>query len=75
MILTLPFRPPFDFQGLLDFYARHAIAGLERFEPGRYTRVVAVRGRAGTVSVTLDGPGNGCASNTPIRTRPQSAPF
>lgn len=58
MVLTLPFRPPFDFQGLLDFYARHAIAGLERFEPGRYTRVVGGEGRAGTVSVTLDAPGN-----------------
>lgn len=58
MVLTLPFRPPFDFQGLLDFYGRHAIAGLERFEPGRFTRVVSAGGRAGTVSVTLDGPGN-----------------
>jgi AraC family transcriptional regulator, regulatory protein of adaptative response / DNA-3-methyladenine glycosylase II len=58
MILTLPFRPPFDFQGLLGFYARHAIAGLERFEAGRYTRVVSHAGRSGTVSVTLDEAGN-----------------
>jgi len=58
LTLTLPFRPPFDFSGLLAFYSRHAIAGLERFEPGRYTRVIHARGVSGTLSVTLDETGN-----------------
>jgi AraC family transcriptional regulator, regulatory protein of adaptative response / DNA-3-methyladenine glycosylase II len=58
MVVSLPYRPPFDFDGLLAFYARHAIAGLETFEPGRMTRIVSQGGKTGRITVTNDPAGN-----------------
>ncbi|MEO6098442.1 MAG: Ada metal-binding domain-containing protein [Fibrobacteria bacterium] len=54
MVLSLPYRPPFDFDGLLAFYSRHAIAGLETFAPGRYVRIVSFEGKSGRIAVTND---------------------
>jgi AraC family transcriptional regulator of adaptative response / DNA-3-methyladenine glycosylase II len=54
MVLSLPYRPPFDFDGLLAFYSRHAIAGLETFEPGRYVRIVSLAGKSGRIAVKND---------------------
>ncbi|MDB5106417.1 MAG: methylation and regulatory protein Ada [Fibrobacteres bacterium] len=58
MVLSLPYRPPFDFGGLLAFYARHAIAGLESFPPGRYERVVSQDGKLGRLGVSDDPAGH-----------------
>jgi AraC family transcriptional regulator of adaptative response / DNA-3-methyladenine glycosylase II len=57
--LTLPFRPPFDWEGCLAYYRSHAIAGLETFGEGSYERVFRRGGGApGSVRVTLDPRGN-----------------
>jgi AraC family transcriptional regulator of adaptative response / DNA-3-methyladenine glycosylase II len=58
LILSLPYRPPFDFDGLLAFYARHSIEGLETFAAGRMTRIVSMDGKAGKISISNDGKRN-----------------
>ncbi len=45
--LRLPYRPPFDWQGLLDFLAPRATPGIERVADGVYLRSVAI-GAAGS---------------------------
>lgn len=37
--LSLAYRPPFDWDRLLDYYRRHRIAGIETIESGTYARV------------------------------------
>jgi AraC family transcriptional regulator of adaptative response / DNA-3-methyladenine glycosylase II len=37
--LSLPYRPPLDWDGLLDYYRRHRVAGVETIEAGTYSRV------------------------------------
>ena len=56
IVLTLPFRPPFDWEAALAYYRSHAIAGLETFPAGAYERVFRWEGGTpGSVRVTLDG--------------------
>ncbi|HKP98020.1 MAG TPA: Ada metal-binding domain-containing protein [Fibrobacteria bacterium] len=55
--LTLPFRPPFDFEASLAYYRSHAIAGLESFADGAYERIFHWGGKPGIVRVTLHGKG------------------
>ncbi|MDE1884424.1 MAG: DNA-3-methyladenine glycosylase 2 family protein [Xanthomonadaceae bacterium] len=50
--LRIPFRAPYDFHALLAFFARRAIAGLERVEARGYTRRFALDGKAGTLRVS-----------------------
>jgi len=45
--LKLPYRPPYDFEGVLAFLARRATPGIELVSPGRYERVIRVGGRVG----------------------------
>jgi len=45
--LKLPYRPPYDFEGILAFLARRATPGVELVSPGRYERVIRVGGRVG----------------------------
>jgi len=45
--LKLPYRPPYDFEGMLAFMALRAIPGIELVSPGRYERNIRVSGRAG----------------------------
>jgi AraC family transcriptional regulator, regulatory protein of adaptative response / DNA-3-methyladenine glycosylase II len=52
MTISLPYRPPFDFAGLLAFYARHGVAGLETFANGKMTRLVSMGGKTGWISVS-----------------------
>lgn len=49
--VALPFRPPLDWQALLDFLALRGIVGVERVDSGRYERTVAIGGAAGRISV------------------------
>src|SRR6185295_3628228 len=37
--LSLSYRPPFDWDGLLDYYRRHRISGVETIEGDTYSRV------------------------------------
>ena len=41
--LSLPYRPPFDWPAVLDYYRRHRIAGLETIETGAYARLFTLR--------------------------------
>jgi AraC family transcriptional regulator of adaptative response / DNA-3-methyladenine glycosylase II len=50
--LTLAYRPPFDWTGLLAQLARTALPGVERIDESRYTRTVRLDGHAGLVTVT-----------------------
>ncbi len=49
--LTLTYRPPYDFEALLDFLAARAIPGIERVESGRYWRVVGPSDSPGWLSI------------------------
>src|SRR5438552_626875 len=40
--LSLPFRPPFDFDALLQFFARRAIPGVEVVDARSYARTIAL---------------------------------
>jgi AraC family transcriptional regulator of adaptative response / DNA-3-methyladenine glycosylase II len=53
LTLSLPFRPPYDWDAALAFYRSHAIAGLESFADGAYERVFRFTGKPGIVQVTL----------------------
>jgi AraC family transcriptional regulator of adaptative response / DNA-3-methyladenine glycosylase II len=45
--LKLPYRPPYNFEGVLGFLARRATPGIEVISPGHYERVIRVGGRVG----------------------------
>ncbi|MBT8088091.1 MAG: helix-turn-helix domain-containing protein [Gammaproteobacteria bacterium] len=49
--VRLPYRDPFDFNSLLDFYAARAIPGVEQVEAHRYLRTIAVGGEHGIIDV------------------------
>lgn len=52
--ISLPYRPPFDFEGLLKSYENHRVGTLERFEAGKMHRVVSVNGKVGRVTIQND---------------------
>lgn len=52
--LTVPYRPPFDFEGLIHFYNTHPMGSLERFEDGKMFRVIAAGSKAGEVAISND---------------------
>jgi AraC family transcriptional regulator of adaptative response / DNA-3-methyladenine glycosylase II len=53
--LRLDFREPYDWDGLLAFFAARAVPGVERVERGTYARAVRVGERTGTLEVRRDG--------------------
>lgn len=52
-LFRLHFRPPFYWQGLLDFLAQRTIPGVEAVDSGAYHRTIALNGDEGNLSVTL----------------------
>ena len=50
--LQLHYRPPYDWEGVSGFFARHAIAGVESVEPGRYRRNLTLAGAAGSFEIS-----------------------
>lgn len=56
--LALPYRPPFDFEGLLHFYRSHRMGELERFEGGVMRRVVELGGKVGQIAISDDPEGS-----------------
>lgn len=52
--VTLAYRPPFDFNGLLDSYRKHQVGRLEWFESDRMFRVFEVNGKIGTLEISDD---------------------
>ena len=53
-LFRLHFRPPFNWQALLEFLARRAIPGVEAVETETYSRTISLNGDAGSLSVSLD---------------------
>jgi AraC family transcriptional regulator of adaptative response / DNA-3-methyladenine glycosylase II len=54
LTISLPYRPPYDFSGLLHFYRTHAVGELESFTADSMSRVVALGGRVGEIRVSND---------------------
>ena len=57
LVFGLAYRPPYDWEAMLDFLARRAIEGVEAVERGKYWRTVRVPAKggeaAGWISVEL----------------------
>jgi len=60
-LFHLPFRPPFDWHGLLNFLARRATPGVEMVESGVYRRCISIDKHHGVIDVSLDEPTNSLA--------------
>jgi AraC family transcriptional regulator of adaptative response / DNA-3-methyladenine glycosylase II len=54
LVLRLPYRPPYDWDGILEHLARRAVPRVEATEGGVYRRTFRVDGRSGGVSVRPD---------------------
>jgi AraC family transcriptional regulator of adaptative response / DNA-3-methyladenine glycosylase II len=54
--IALTYRPPYDWPAMLDFLAVRAIPGVEEVRDNAWSRVIALDGRLGTVTVR---PGKG----------------
>jgi AraC family transcriptional regulator of adaptative response / DNA-3-methyladenine glycosylase II len=52
--LSLGYRPPFDWNAILDFLSLRAIPGIERVENGVWRRTIAMDGAAGEIEVAHD---------------------
>ncbi len=51
--LRLPFRPPYEWQAMLDFLSSRAIPGVESVRDGVYRRTIELNGSAGEIEVSL----------------------
>jgi AraC family transcriptional regulator of adaptative response / DNA-3-methyladenine glycosylase II len=49
--LLLRYRPPYDWDGVLDFFQRHAVSGVEAVQAGVYHRQLHWPGNSGTLAV------------------------
>jgi AraC family transcriptional regulator of adaptative response / DNA-3-methyladenine glycosylase II len=52
-LFRLHFRPPFQWEQLLDFLSRRAIPGVESVEAGSYHRTISLNGESGTLGISL----------------------
>jgi AraC family transcriptional regulator of adaptative response / DNA-3-methyladenine glycosylase II len=50
--LTLSYRPPYDWPGVLDFFKRHEITGVERVSSHQYQRAINLAGETGQMRVS-----------------------
>ncbi|HEY2048011.1 MAG TPA: AlkA N-terminal domain-containing protein [Caulobacteraceae bacterium] len=50
--LTLPYRPPYDWDGLIGFLSMRAIEGVESVRPDRYARSIELDGKSGLLAVS-----------------------
>jgi AraC family transcriptional regulator of adaptative response / DNA-3-methyladenine glycosylase II len=49
--LQLRYRPPYDWEGVLDFFQRHAVSGVESVQDGVYHRQLRWPGNGGAITV------------------------
>lgn len=54
LTITLPYRPPFDFAGLMRSYENHRMGDLEWFSEGKMHRLIAMDEKTGWVSIAND---------------------
>ncbi len=50
--LLLHYRPPYDWEGVANFFTRHAIAGVESVTPQSYRRYIMLGGAPGSFEVS-----------------------
>ncbi|MBN7795469.1 AlkA N-terminal domain-containing protein [Parahaliea mediterranea] len=50
--LQLQYRPPYDWEGVIDFFARHAVGGVEEVSAGAYRRRIDCDGASGELTVS-----------------------
>ncbi len=51
IVLRLRYRPPYDWESMLDFLKARAIPGLEAVENGCYRRTIEIGGAVGSIAV------------------------
>jgi AraC family transcriptional regulator of adaptative response / DNA-3-methyladenine glycosylase II len=51
LVVRLAYRPPYDFDAMLEFLAARAIPGVEKVEDGRYARTIAIGDAHGVLTV------------------------
>jgi AraC family transcriptional regulator of adaptative response / DNA-3-methyladenine glycosylase II len=49
--LQLQYRPPYDWEGVLNFFSRHAVAGVEAVDDSGYHRNLSLDGRPAIIAV------------------------
>lgn len=54
LTLSLSYRPPFDFEGLMRQYESHRIGNLEWFEDSKMHRVICLNGKIGKIIISND---------------------
>ncbi len=52
-LFRLPFRPPYDWNGMLRFLSARAIPGVEAVEDGCYRRSISMNGHDGLIEISL----------------------
>lgn len=50
--ISIPYRPPFDFEGLMKTYENHRTGSLEWFENGKMHRVITMNGKTGHIAIS-----------------------
>lgn len=50
--ILVPYRPPFDFAGLMESYENHRVGDLEWFQDGKMHRIVSLNGKIGEVAIS-----------------------
>jgi AraC family transcriptional regulator of adaptative response / DNA-3-methyladenine glycosylase II len=53
-LFRLNFRPPYHWQGMLDFLSARATPGVELVEESTYRRTISVKGQDGYLEVSID---------------------
>jgi AraC family transcriptional regulator of adaptative response / DNA-3-methyladenine glycosylase II len=56
LTLRLPFRPPLDWDAMLDYFATRAIAGVEHVAGDAYRRTIVIDGDPGVLELLPGGP-------------------
>lgn len=54
LVVSLAYRPPFDFQGLINVYRSHRIGQLEWFSDDKMWRVIQFQGKVGKIIISND---------------------
>jgi AraC family transcriptional regulator of adaptative response / DNA-3-methyladenine glycosylase II len=49
--IELSYRPPYDWAGVMNFFSRHAVDGMETVSADSYQRSIEVAGQAGLITV------------------------
>lgn len=52
--ISVPYRPPFDFEGLMKTYENHRVGDLEWFEDGKMYRIVSFLKKVGLITISND---------------------